>query len=155
VENSRYNIKEKTEENEEDINDIRRKIKESLKDEGKCSFTKTKDSGKEKKLLESCADSKGKYSNNSKIEEYPVINRYRSRKKEELAKEIAEELNDEHSLGAFRIIVNKISEQRIRIFLSIIKDTYLTGKIIKSRGAMFISLAKAYAGKNNINLNFR
>jgi len=39
--------------------------------------------------------------------------------------------------------------------LSIIKDTYLTGEIIKSRGAMFISLAKAYAEKNNINLNFK
>ncbi|MEA2015908.1 MAG: hypothetical protein U9O59_04290 [Actinomycetota bacterium] len=49
----------------------------------------------------------------------------------------------------------KIPEQQIRIFLSIIKDTYLTGKIKNSMGAMFISLAKAYAGKNNINLNFR
>ena len=52
-------------------------------------------------------------------------------------------------------MVDKISEQRIRIFLSIIKDAHLTGKIKKNRGAMFISLAKAYAGKNNINLNFR
>ncbi|GAH98373.1 unnamed protein product, partial [marine sediment metagenome] len=80
---------------------------------------------------------------------------YRSREKELLAKEIAEELNDNHSLGAFRTIIDKISEQKVRIFLSIIKDTYLTGKIKKNRGAMFISLAKAYAGKNNINLNFR
>ena len=72
-----------------------------------------------------------------------------------LAKEIAEELNDDHSLGAFRTVVDKISEQKVRIFLSIIKDIYLTGKIKKSRGAMFISLAKAYAVKNNINLNFR
>ena len=89
------------------------------------------------------------------IKEYPRPKRYRSREKELLAREIAEELSDDHSLGAFRTIVNKISEQRIRIFLSIIKDTHLTGKIRKSKGAMFISLAKAYAGKNNINLNFR
>ncbi len=89
------------------------------------------------------------------IKEYPGPKRYRSRKKELLAKEIAEELKDDHSLGAFRIVVDKISEQQIRIFLSIIKDTYLTGKIKKSRGAMFISLAKDYAVKNNINLNFR
>jgi len=62
---------------------------------------------------------------------------------------------DDHSLGAFRTVVDKIPEQRVRIFLSIIKDAHLTGKIKKNRGAMFISLAKAYAGKNNINLNFR
>ncbi|MBC8389308.1 MAG: hypothetical protein H8E13_14835, partial [Actinobacteria bacterium] len=55
----------------------------------------------------------------------------------------------------FRTVVDKISEQQIRIFLSIIKDTHLTGKIKKNKGAMFVSLAKAYAGKNNINLNFK
>ena len=147
VENSREEMKEKTEENEEDINDIRRIIKESLKDKGKCNFTKPEDSGKEKST-----DSKGKY---RVVEEYHGPNRYRSRGKELLAKEIAEELGDNHSLGAFRTVVDKISEQRIRIFLSIIKDTYLTGEIRKNRGAMFVSLAKVYAGKNNINLNFK
>ncbi|NQT66978.1 MAG: hypothetical protein HQ569_05325, partial [Actinobacteria bacterium] len=89
------------------------------------------------------------------MKEYSGPKRYRSREKEQLAKEIAEELNDNHSLGAFLAIVDKISEQKIRIFLSIIKDTHLTGKIKKNRGAMFVSLAKAYAIKNNINLNFR
>jgi len=89
------------------------------------------------------------------IKKYPGLKRYRSKEKERLAKEIAEGLEDDHSLGAFRAIVDKISEQRIRIFLSIIKDTYLAGKIQKSRGAIFISLAKAYARKNNINLNFK
>jgi hypothetical protein len=89
------------------------------------------------------------------IKEYPGPKRYSSREKEQLAKEIAKELKDDHSLGAFRAAVDKISEQRIRIFLSIIKDTHLTGRIKKNRGAMFISLAKAYAGKNNINLNFK
>jgi Asp-tRNA(Asn)/Glu-tRNA(Gln) amidotransferase B subunit len=86
----------------------------------------------------------------AKIKEYPGTKRYRFREKEQLAKEIAEEFEDDHSLGAFRTIVDKISEQQIRIFLSIIKDTYLTGKIKKSRGAMFVSLAKAYAIKNSI-----
>jgi len=90
-----------------------------------------------------------------KIKEYPGPKRYRPREKEELAREIAEELEDDHSLGAFRTTVDKISEQQIRIFLSIVKDTYLTGKIKKSRGAMFISLARAYAVKNSINLNFK
>jgi len=154
VENSGGEINENTVGNEEDINDIRRKIKESLKDKGKYNFIKPKDSSREGKLLEKNNESKGEYSNNSKVEEYPVPRRYRSREKELLAKEIAEELEDNHSLGAFRAVVDKISEQKIRIFLSIIKDTHLTGKIKKSRGAMFISLAKDYAGKNNVNLNF-
>ena len=56
-------------------------------------------------------------------------------------------LEDSHSLGAFRAIADKIPEQQIRIFLSIIKDTYLTGRIKNNRGAMFISLAKEYAKK--------
>jgi hypothetical protein len=90
-----------------------------------------------------------------KIKEYPGPKRYRSREKEQLAKEIAEELNDNHSPGVFRAVAYKVSEQKIRIFLSIIKDTYFTGKIKKSRGTMFISLAEAYAEKNNINLNFK
>ena len=63
--------------------------------------------------------------------------------------------NEEDINDIRRKVSDKISEQRIRIFLSIIKDTHLTGKIKKNRGAMFISLAEAYAGKNNINLNFR
>ena len=155
MENFREEIKEKIVETNEDINDIRRKIKESLREKGKCSFIEPKDPGKENKPLGIHADTKGKYFKNSNIEKYPGPKRYRSRGKELLAKEIAEELNDNHSLGAFRAIVDKISEQQIRIFLSIIKDTHLTGKIKKSKGAMFISLAKAYAKKNNINLNFR
>ena len=150
VENSSVEMKEKTEENEEDINDIRRIIKESLKDKGKCNFTKPKDSEKDKNT-----DSKGKYFKNRVVEEYPKPNRYRLGEKELLAKEIAEELEDNHSLGAFRTVVDKISEQQIIIFLSIIKDTHLTGKIKKNKGAMFISIAKAYAKKNNINLNFK
>ena len=88
-----------------------------------------------------------------KITEYPRPKR-RSAEKERLAKEIAEELGDDHSLGAFRSIVDKIPEQQIRIFFSVIKDTHLTGKIKNNKGAMFISIAKAYAKKNNINLNF-
>ncbi|MBA7696817.1 hypothetical protein ES703_105469 [subsurface metagenome] len=139
VENSEEEIKEIVAENEEDINDIRRKIKEFLKENRKCNFTEPRDAGKENKPLEIHTDPKNKYFKNRGVEEHPRIKRYRSREKELLAKEIAEELEDD----------------QIRIFLSIIKDTHLTGKIKKNRGAMFISLAKAYAVKNNINLNFR
>jgi predicted transcriptional regulator len=150
VENSGELIEEKNIEDEEDIKSIRRKIRESLKGEGKCSSMEMGDSSNDKN-----ADLKNEYSKNSKIDEYCIPRKYRSGEKELLAKEISEELNDSHSVGAFRSIVDKISEQRIRIFLSIIKDTYLTGKIKKNRGAMFVSLAKAYALKNNIDLNFK
>jgi predicted transcriptional regulator len=150
VENSGELIEEKNIEDEEDIKSIRRKIRESLKGEGKCSSMEMGDSSNDKN-----ADLKNEYSKNSKIDEYCIPRKYRSGEKELLAKEISEELNDSHSVGAFRSIVDKISEQRIRIFLSIIKDTYLTGKIKKNRGAMFVSLAKAYALKNNIKLNLK
>ena len=150
VGNSKGEINEETVEDKEDINDIRRKIKESLEEEGKCNFIEPKDSGIKKNIrLE------GKDSINSVVGKYPVSKRYRLRENDTVAKEIAEVLEDSHSLGAFRVVVDKIPEQQLRIFLSIIKDTYLTGRIKKSRGAMFISLAKDYAEKNNINLNFR
>jgi len=155
VENSKEDIKGKTAEDEDDFSDIRRKIKESLEENRKCNFMKPKGSEKERKPLENHTGFKGKYSHKSMIEKHPVPERYRSREKELLAREIAEELEDKHSLGAFRIVVDKIPEQQIRIFLSIIKDTYLTGKIKKSRGAMFISLAKDCARENDINLNFK
>ena len=146
VENSREAKKEKKFEKKEDINDIRKKIRESLEEKDKGSFPELNNLGKENNPEESCFK-------DNKIVKYPSIKR-RSAEKEQLAKEIAEELEDDHSLGAFRTIVDKISDQQIRIFLSIIKDAYLIGKIKKSRGAMFVSLAKAYAEKNNINLNF-
>lgn len=50
------------------------------------------------------------------MEEYHISGRYRSKEKELLAKEMAEELNNDHSLGAFRTMVDKTSEQRIMIF---------------------------------------
>lgn len=134
VKNSSEEIDEITTKNEEGINDIKRKIKESLKE------------GEKYGLVESIK---------SVVNKYPESKRYELKENELLAKEISEMLEDDHSLGAFRTIVDKIPEQKIRIFLSIIKDTYLTGRIKKSRGAMFITLAKDYAGKNNINLNFR
>ena len=155
VENSGEVIEEKNTEDKEDINGIRRKIKKSLEEKGKCNFTEQGDSEKEERLLEKDIRPKDKYFKNNETKGYPGSKRYRSREKELLVKEIAEELKDNHSLGALRTIVDKISEQQIRIFLSIIKDTHLTGKIKKNKGAMFTSLAKAYARKNSIDLNFK
>jgi hypothetical protein len=145
-------VKQKRANKGQDVKDIRKKIKKSLsKGNGNhnsvCSNNPNLEKNTDKKIKQS--------RNGGETQHYNEANTYKSREKEQLAKEIAEELDDSHSLGAFRIVVDKIPEQRIRIFLSIIKDTYLSGKIKKNRGAMFISLAKEYALKNNINLNFR
>jgi hypothetical protein len=150
VENSAEEIKEVDAETNEDINDIRRKIKKSLKENEKLNFIKPQDSGREKNNYQKDWNLK-----DNKPEKNTESKRHRLAEDESLAKEISEVLDDGHSLGAFRVIVDKIPKQRIRIFLSIIKDTYLTGRIRKSRGAMFISLARDYARENNIDLNFK
>ncbi|MBU4257660.1 hypothetical protein KKC04_04605, partial [Patescibacteria group bacterium] len=62
---------------------------------------------------------------NRELVKYPESKRYRLKENELLAKEIEEVLEDDHSPGALRAVVDKIPEQQIRIFLSIIKDTYL------------------------------
>jgi len=80
VENSESEIREKTVESEEDINDIRRIIKESLKERWKY-FKEPKDPRKENKLSEIQTDLKGEYFKNRRVEEYPRINRFRSRRK--------------------------------------------------------------------------
>ncbi|MCJ7507871.1 MAG: replication initiator protein A [candidate division Zixibacteria bacterium] len=126
VENFGKGINEKTAENEEDVNDIRRIIKESLKENRKCKLMEQKNSGKVKKPLESHPSFEGKYFNKSMVEKYPVSGKYRSKEKELLAKEIAEELNDNHSLGAFRAVAYKIPEQKIRIFF------YLTIRVFNN-----------------------
>ena len=51
MENSKGEIKEIIAEDEEDINDIRRKIKESLKENRKCNFTELENPGKKKEVV--------------------------------------------------------------------------------------------------------
>jgi hypothetical protein len=150
VENSAEEIKEVDAETNENINEIRRKIKKSLREKGELNFINPQDFGREKNNYQKDWNLK-----DNKPEKNTESKRHRLEEDESLAKEISEVLDDNHSLGAFRVIVDKIPKQSIRILLSIIKDTYLTGRIRKSRGAMFISLAKDYARENNINLNFK
>jgi len=137
VENPTKQIVEVNAEVDEDVNEIRRKIKESLEGSEKNNYK----------------EDRGLRANNQ--EKNTESKRYRLAENESFIQEIAEVLDDNHSLGAFRVIVDKIPKHQIRIFLSIIKDTFLTGRIKKSRGAMFISLAKDYARENDINLNFK
>jgi len=151
VDNSRDEIIER---NKEKINDIRKKIRKSLNRKCGDNLSEMKCNEKDREFLEKENNSGENHSRDSKVFNHNEFNR-RSEEKELLANEIADVLEDDHSLGAFRTIVDEIPEQQIRIFLSIIKDTQITGRIKNNRGAMFISLAKAYTGKNNINLNFK
>ena len=77
----------------------------------------------------------------------------RSQDKELFAKEISEQLEDSHSLGFYRKIVDLVPENLIYQALSEVKDTYLMGKVKKSRAALFNAVIQARAKKNNINLN--
>jgi len=79
-------------------------------------------------------------------------NKKRSPEKESLATYIAEQLEDDHSLGFFRKIVDLMPENIIYQALSEVKDTFLTGKIKKSKAALFTTVIKTKAKEKNINL---
>ena len=147
VENYREEKNGERTESKEDINDIRKKIRKSLEENNEESIPEINNPREN-------SNPENNYSGNGKTGKYFNTGR-RSAEMELLAKEISEEMDDDHSLGAFRTIVDKIPQQQIRIFFSITKDIHLTGKIKRNKGAMFISLTKAYAKKNSINLNFK
>ncbi len=83
------------------------------------------------------------------------IDEPRSEEKECFAQDIAERLEDDHSLGFFRKVVDLMSENLIYQALSEVKDTYLTGKIKKSKAALFTSVIKSKALEHNINLGIK
>ena len=53
--------------------------------------------------------------------------------KESLAKDLAERLNDNYSLGFYRVVAYLVTENFIFKALSEVKDTHITGKIKKVR----------------------
>ena len=79
----------------------------------------------------------------------------RSPEKESLATFIAEELEDDHSLGFYRKIVDLIPGNIIYVALSEVKDTHLTGKIKKNKAALFNAIIQIKAKEKNINLNIK
>jgi len=79
----------------------------------------------------------------------------RSEDKEYLASYIAEQLEDDHSLGFFRKVVDLVPENLIYQALSEVKDTSLTGKIKKNKAALFTTVIKAKAIEHNINFDVR
>jgi hypothetical protein len=79
----------------------------------------------------------------------------RSEDKEYLASYIAEQLEDDHSLGFFRKVVDLIPENLIYQALSEVKDTALTGRVKKSKAALFTTIIQKKAQEHNINFNVK
>ncbi len=79
----------------------------------------------------------------------------RTPEKESFASYMAEQLNDDHSLGFFRKIVDLMPENLIFQALSEVKDTHLTGNIKKSKAALFTTVIKTKAIEHNINLGIK
>jgi len=77
----------------------------------------------------------------------------RSEQKEYLAQEMAEKLEDDHSLGFYRKVADLIPESLIFQALSEVKDAYLTGRVKKSKAALFTSVIKSKALEYNINFD--
>jgi len=77
----------------------------------------------------------------------------RSPEKEYLAQEMAEQLNDDHSLGFYRKIADLVPEDIIFQALSEVKDAHLTGRVKKSKAALFNAVIQDKAQEHNINFN--
>lgn len=70
------------------------------------------------------------------------------------AQEIAATLQDQKSLGCYRVIAEKIPSSVIFETLASIKETWREGKIKQSRGALFVAIMKNYAQNRDIELGF-
>jgi len=79
----------------------------------------------------------------------------RSPEKEYLAQEMAEQLNDDHSLGFYRKIADLVPENLIFQALSEVKDAHLTGRVKKSKAALFTAVIQSKAQEHNINLDIK
>lgn len=75
-------------------------------------------------------------------------------KRDYIAQEVAKKLNDEKSLGCYRVIAEKVPEQVVFEILASVKDTYHSGKVKRSRGALFVDIIKRYSNQHGINLGF-
>jgi len=84
-----------------------------------------------------------------------LIKKKRTPEKEFFAKDLAEQLNDDHSLGFYRKIVDIMPEHLIFQALSEVKDAFLSGRVRKSKAALFTTVIKTKAIEHNINLDIK
>lgn len=83
------------------------------------------------------------------------ISKRRSGEQEYLAQELAERLDDDRSLGFYRRIVELLPKHVIYQTLSEVKDAYLTGRVKRSKGALFNSIIQAKAEEFGIELKLK
>lgn len=83
------------------------------------------------------------------------ISKKRSDEQEYLAQDLAERLDDDRSLGFYRRIVELLPKHVIYQTLSEVKDAYLTGRVKRSKGALFNSIIQAKAEEFGIELNLK
>jgi hypothetical protein len=74
---------------------------------------------------------------------------------EYLAQELAERLDDDSSLGFYRRVVGLVPKHVVFQALSEVKDAYLTGRVRKSKGALFNSVIQSKAKECGIDLNLK
>ena len=79
----------------------------------------------------------------------------RTPEKESLAKDIAKQLEDDHSLGFYRKVVDVIPENLIFQALSEVKDAFLTGRVKKSKAALFTTVIQDKAREYNIGFSVK
>jgi len=84
-----------------------------------------------------------------------LIKKKRTPEKEFFAKDLAEQLNDDHSLGFYRKVVDIMPEHLIFQALSEVKDAFLSGRVRKSKAALFTSVIQSKALEHNINLDIK
>ena len=84
----------------------------------------------------------------------PKSTNFNKNERDYLASEIATKLNDQKSLGCFRVIAEKVPQPIIFEVLSSIKETDREGKIKVSRGALFVNIIQGYCENHGIELGF-
>ncbi len=75
-------------------------------------------------------------------------------KREYYAQTMAQELNDQKSLGAFRVIADTVPESVIFQALASVKERARDGKIKHSRGALFITIIQQWCAAHGKDLGF-
>ena len=74
----------------------------------------------------------------------------RTPEKEYLAQEMAEQLEDDHSLGFYRKVADIMPENLIFQALSEVKDAFISGRVKKSKAALFTTVIQSKAQEHNI-----
>ena len=64
-------------------------------------------------------------------------------------------MGDDHSLGFYRLVVDNLPDNLIFQTLSEVKDTHLTGRLKKSKAALFTVVIQSKAKENSIKLNLK